>query len=84
MLCVAVRNRKGGDLCVGVRGRVPEWLHQGGAREEGGRHGARGGVSTQRVRAIVHRRSHLPLSLCQGGSGPSKKVGRPLGVYFLR
>ena len=43
VLCVAARNRECGWLCVGVRGSG--WLHHEGAREEGGRRGARSEVS---------------------------------------
>ena len=43
VFCVAVRNRKGGELCVWVQ--VPGQMHQG-AGEGGRRHGTCGGVST--------------------------------------
>ena len=62
------------------------WLHQGGAREKGGPRDARGEVSaklsngggTGYCSALESSSSEsMP-----GGSGSSKNVGRPLGVYF--
>ena len=72
---------------VGVRGRGFGWLHNEGAREEGGYRGARGEVS-----AILSNGDGLLLSIgdsdlsssesMSGGSGSSKNVGRSLGMYF--
>ena len=70
----------------GSGGRVPGRMHQG-AGEGGGRHGARGGVSTilSGVYGLLFKRSSSESSSSEstsGGSGSSKKVGRPLGVNF--
>ena len=61
-------------------------MHQGGAREEGGRRGARGEVSAKLSNgggtgccSALESSSSESMS---GGSGSSKNVGRPLGMYF--
>ena len=74
VFCVAVRNRKGGELCVWVRGP--------GSRADAPRCWGRGrGVDhiERRLRATVHRRSPLPLSLRQGVPAPRRKWGGPWG-----
>ena len=60
-------------------------MHQGGAREEGGRRGARGEVSAKlsNVGGMGYCSASESSSSesMSGGSGSKKNVGRPLGVH---
>ena len=61
-------------------------MHQGGAREEGRRRGARGEVSAKLSNGggtgYCSASESSSSESMSGGSGSSKNVGRPLGVYF--